>query len=467
MGTQRAGIYVRISKDDEGRGQGVARQEKDCRRKLESLEWELVDVYVDNDFSATAKKVRPDYQRLITDVESGRIDAVCVWNFDRLLRKPRELEDLIDLADARKIKLTHIAGEIDLSTPSGRFVARILVSMAKAESETSSLRISREQQERAEQGRRHGSPPFGWRSRQPDSRDKAYSEEPAPEQAAVIIEACDRLLAGESLRRVVIDFNARSLPSPRGKGWTSTGLRQVLRRRGNIGERVHRGVVVAVDCWPSLLPHDRWEAVVALLDKPDRRTSPREGGIRHLLSGIAKCGKCGERLRVCPASGTLPEGYWCNHCFGIRRKKSTVDDYVMAHVVARLRRPDARQLFVPDHTDEMAKVDESLDALATRALNIGEDYALGRVLDDVWTTANRVIGEQRQVLAARRMELVGSHVARDLLATEDVDLAWVRMNLERRRRVISSLIEVTILPTTKRRSFDPEAIRIDWLCDAL
>ena len=95
----RAGIYTRISKDAEGTELGVKRQEDDCRKEAERRQWDVVQVYTDNDVSATRSKRRPAYDRMLQDIRSGYLQAIVVWAVDRLTRTPRELEDVIDLAD--------------------------------------------------------------------------------------------------------------------------------------------------------------------------------------------------------------------------------------------------------------------------------------------------------------------------------------------------------------------------------
>ncbi|WP_234384634.1 recombinase family protein [Streptomyces sp. MMG1121] len=54
---------------------------------------------------------------------------------DRLTRSPRELEDVIDLADRQGVELAVVSGEIDLATPTGRMVARMLGAAARHEAE--------------------------------------------------------------------------------------------------------------------------------------------------------------------------------------------------------------------------------------------------------------------------------------------------------------------------------------------
>ncbi|HET8987660.1 MAG TPA: recombinase family protein, partial [Humibacillus sp.] len=78
--TVPAGIYLRISRDSEGLGLGVKRQLADCAKLVERLSWSVVEVYEDNDVSATRSKPRPAYLRMMQDVERGRIKAVAVWD---------------------------------------------------------------------------------------------------------------------------------------------------------------------------------------------------------------------------------------------------------------------------------------------------------------------------------------------------------------------------------------------------
>ena len=80
----RAGIYVRISDDTEGRRAGVRRQREDCVGICERLGWDAVGVYEDNDRSAYRGAPRPEYERMLGDLRAGVIDAVVIWAASRL-----------------------------------------------------------------------------------------------------------------------------------------------------------------------------------------------------------------------------------------------------------------------------------------------------------------------------------------------------------------------------------------------
>ncbi len=108
MKSVAAGVYARISSDEEDDRLGVTRQVDDCTAEARRRKWRIVDTYIDNDVSATRSKVRPEYRRMLADITAGRINGLIVWDVDRLTRTPRELEDIIDLADRNGLSLASV-----------------------------------------------------------------------------------------------------------------------------------------------------------------------------------------------------------------------------------------------------------------------------------------------------------------------------------------------------------------------
>ena len=124
--TVRAGVYCRISKDrKDASGEftmlGVDRQEEDCRELCRTLGWEVSEVFVDNDVSATSGKTRPAYTALLKAVTEGTIDAIVCWHPDRLYRRTVDLEELVKVCDKHRAPVATVnAGAVDLTTPTGR-----------------------------------------------------------------------------------------------------------------------------------------------------------------------------------------------------------------------------------------------------------------------------------------------------------------------------------------------------------
>ena len=105
-----------------------------------------------------------------------------VWPFTTAtgwLEKPNDLERLIELYDNRPLLFATAQADIDLSTPDGRFMARLMVNFASKSSADTGRRVARAQLQRAHQGRVAGGgyKPYGY------ERDNVTI---VPEEAAVL-----------------------------------------------------------------------------------------------------------------------------------------------------------------------------------------------------------------------------------------------------------------------------------------
>lgn len=184
----RAGIYTRISWDPEGQRAGVERQRVDCEALCASRGWEIAQYFENNDASAYSGKPRRAYERRLSAVEEGPITGIVTWHNDRLHRSPRELEAFIDLMERSGVRVAVVTGgDYDLTTPEGRFTARIVGAVARKESEDRSRRVRRKHLELAEQGRPAGQ--LGWGVRSESKRE-------------LVREAAQKVLAGQGLMTI-------------------------------------------------------------------------------------------------------------------------------------------------------------------------------------------------------------------------------------------------------------------------
>ncbi len=193
MTMTRAAIYARISKDKIGAGLGAERQQADCRELADRLGGRTVaEVFTDNDISAYSGKPRPAYRGMLEAIRAGRVDAVIAWHNDRLHRSPRELEEYIATCEPRSVP-THCvkAGELDLTTASGRMTAWITGAVARHEVEHMSERICSQKAKATAAGQwTGGGRPFGY------TRDGMTL---VPAEADAVRDGVRRVLAGESV----------------------------------------------------------------------------------------------------------------------------------------------------------------------------------------------------------------------------------------------------------------------------
>src|SRR5262249_16081028 len=97
--------------------------------------WTVHEVYSDHSLSAWKKNVRrPAWEKMLADVEAGKINAIIAYHGDRLYRQPRDLEKLIDLAEVKGISLASSLGAFDLGTSQGRIFARMHAVVSEGES---------------------------------------------------------------------------------------------------------------------------------------------------------------------------------------------------------------------------------------------------------------------------------------------------------------------------------------------
>src|SRR5215210_695548 len=216
-------VYARISLDKNGDGLGVDRQEQLCRKLAKDKGWPVTELYVDNAISAYNGKRRPQYQRLLADIEKGRIDAVLCVDLDRLTRRPVELEHFMDLADRHGVALANVSGDTDLASSDGRLKARIMGAVARAESDKKAERGSREAEQAAHRGVARGSRrPSGYEPGRAIIRES---------EAALIREAVARVMAGESATTIARSWNARGISTSRDapNGWSGPTIHGILR----------------------------------------------------------------------------------------------------------------------------------------------------------------------------------------------------------------------------------------------
>src|SRR5215207_10237687 len=217
--TIRAGLYARISLDWEGKGLGVERQLQDCRAIAKRLGWTIIDEYVDNSIGASkyskTGKARAEYNRLLSDIEAGRLDAVVIWMEDRLQRQVLELAEFLKVCDGAGVtRIASIGGEFDLSDSEQRTMLYIKAAMAEAEVEKLRRRVLRQRLQAAQNGEPHGGGRRGFGF--PGAGKNGITAEQVEQERELIRDAAARVLSGQSLNGVATEWRQRGIRTPSG-----------------------------------------------------------------------------------------------------------------------------------------------------------------------------------------------------------------------------------------------------------
>lgn len=487
----RIAVYTRISRDDRelDPGVGVRDQERQCRELIGRRfpDAEIIEpdcqcaecvkigvspgVYCDNDISASGKKRRPHYERLLDDIRLGRVDAIVAVHNDRLHRSNIELEPYMKAC--RDIPSYFVKStDLDLSTASGRMVARMLGAAATAELERTQERITAAKMRNRLNGERSGSnAPFGYERDERDERGRQTSASRGlrivPEEAEAVRRAYRDVLAGVSLISVARSLNQAGLKTHRqargrasmGDGaWKPVTVRHMLLRASNAGliefpaSPPGRGQIIGPAKWEPIVSEDTYLMARALLTDPSRRRSPgREPA--HLLTGVLVCGVCGchyfgvqfnrgTRFYICDAASKDPSKY-NRH---LARKADALDEYVTQIIVARLSRPDVVSAMnarpevdihslVADRNGLQARLDEYDRMAATGEITARQLANITRDLQP------RIDEAERKLSSAYE----GPGLQEFTAGAEPAKI-WESLPLERKRAVAKTLLRVRLLP---------------------
>jgi site-specific DNA recombinase len=449
--TARAGIYARKSADREGRELGIARQVEDARAACAAIPATVADVYADNDISASTRstKPRPEYERMIADIDAGRLDVIVSYSTSRLTRRPMEFERLIELAEKGVRIVTVKTGDLDLNTARGRRRARDDASRDCEYAEELSELARRERQQRRQQGRWNGGPrPFGW------ERDGMT---PRQAEQKMIRDAAAAVLAGRSLASIARDWTAELGGSPNGGARTrASTVRDILANPRVAGLLPDERPAT----WPQVIDEQIWRGVRAVLADPSRR---RERGATRLLTGIALCGLCDATVH----GGTTRTGaatYRCSAHAHLDRLAEPVDAYVTKVLLAYLSR---ERITLAEPANDTAATAQAAAALRARLAELADLVADGaltaaeyrpradRLRRELQETEGRaVVAVHGAALGALPLDAVALRAEWD---AHEHDPEW-------RRTIMRATPIVVIIDPPGRgvRAFDRDTIGIEW-----
>lgn len=449
----RAVGYARISKDDTLEGRGVARQTEDIEVLCQREGWELLEVLTDNDVSASrySRKKRPGYAELLARIETGAVDRAVVYDVDRLLRQPRELEDLIDLCEKRNgaFGLHNVNGELDLVTSSGRFVARMLVAKAAMESDDLSRRHKRANDQKAAEGRPHGARAFGYEA------DGVTVNEAEAEQ---LRRAAVDVLAGTSLNAIARRWNELGITTPqRARPWSGTVVKAVLTNPRQAGLRVHRGEVVGPGIWEPILDRETHERLVAHLNRKRPRTPSRRTPFTSLIRDAAT-GVPLDRdvVRGRPTyRGHKRPG---REATGVSIAAEPLESLILEAVFTVIE--DAALSEAAGDVLAAMNTPAGIGAIEDDLRLLAEDFGNGTITRAEWLAARQPL-ERRLDEARAALELEQREQSRP---TVDVNLRdrWSELDVDTQREILASLIEAVLIhPAEKKGGPGIETGRVD------
>jgi site-specific DNA recombinase len=433
--------YVRVSVD------GIDKVSPDMQRRAieeycERKSWPLADVVIERGRSAGRGKARPAFETLLDRLATGEADTLVVYKLDRLTRSTIDFADIRSRLAEGGTEFVSVTEEFDTTTAMGRAMVSIVVTFAELERDMLTDRVKEAHRQKRHEGRgTTGTAAYGYRH---DDHGRLVVEST---EAEWLHRMAEWLIAGDSLRAISKRLTAEGAPTPpRGNGrWNHGAVRSLLLNRHMIAERFDPDTEEWVKApWAAIFSADEFATVTAVLKDPARRTSHTKQ--RHLLSGIATCGKCGARLYPHTRDGV--RRYRClksdkapDACQGIAVKADPLDELVVAATLTALAGIDVS---VPTPAgDDAVELQAQLDELATA-------WGRSEISSGEWRAARAVLVERLDAVE-RAAPLSAPIVA--MAAEADVPTAWELIDLDAQRAVLRDLwasIEIGAALTDRR-----------------
>ena len=419
-----AALYIRLSTEDEkeGTSQSITNQTSLLKEFAEKHSLSVYDTYVDDGFSGTSFD-RPDFNRMIQDIEDGKVNMVITKDLSRLGRDyimtgyymeyyfPEHQVRYISLLDGVDTGVVSLNNEI---TP---FRAVMNDMYAK----DISKKIKSVKRSKQQQGLYVGSrPPYGYKFH-PDSKNKIIVDEPA---AAIVRRIFSMALSGISCRKIADALNEERIPTPSTYAgiavgrispytglWQGDGIRELLKNEVYIGNTVSRKTEkVSYKTRKHIAnPPDKWlvmknthEPIVdentfqaVALMRSNRKTN---SDYKHKspLRGLIYCHECGEPLMIinrpnaagedclffiCQTYHRYGKAHLCTcHCI----KEQTVKEAVLSSVQEMCKKYLQPEILLPvaQQTIESAALQDSAGSeiqlierkLSTILSNMDEAY---------------------------------------------------------------------------------------------
>jgi site-specific DNA recombinase len=281
----RAAIYCRKS-SEEGLDQAfnsLHAQRESCLNYVRSQAhegWLAVDtMYNDPGFSGGTLD-RPALQRLLRDIEAGKVDTVVCYKIDRLSRSLADFVRLVEVLERHGTTFVSVTQSFCTNSSMGRLTLNVLLSFAQFEREVAAERI----RDKFAASRRKGMwmgghAPLGF-----DVRDRKLVVNEA--EGALVRHVFERFLQVGSATKLVQELNAAGHRTKRSKPFDKGTLYKLLNNRTYVGEVKHKGTAYPGE-HEALLDRATWDRVQAILaENRRRRACHTRAATPALLKGL-------------------------------------------------------------------------------------------------------------------------------------------------------------------------------------
>lgn len=354
-------IYSRKSKYT-GKGKSIENQISMCRKYIEDHygtdSFENVRVYEDEGFSGGSLN-RPQFKSMMQEAKNKKLSMIIVYRLDRISRNIGDFTNLIEELNQLDVAFVSITENFETGSPMGRAMMYIASVFSQLERETIAERIKDNLHELSKTGRwLGGTTPTGYESESISTvtidgkQKKACKLKVIPEEAKIVELIFEKFLDTESLSKTETFLLINGYTTKNQKPFSRFSIKNILSNpvymiadkdayqyltQNNVslfsdeenfnGEngimaynrtiqktgkankvREKNEWIVSVGKHPGLISGKSWVKVQTLLERNRSKSYPSSKSNIALLSGLIRCGNCGDYMRPKTARGTDKNG---------------------------------------------------------------------------------------------------------------------------------------------------------------
>ncbi len=486
----RAFIYCRVSTEEQATDThySLDYQEECARHRVKEKGWAPCKVRKDVGSGKSAEG-RPGFQELLQDIERHAIDVVLVYKLDRLSRNVRDIYDTLEAMQGAGVEFVSLTEGFDTTTPMGRAMLGIAAVFAQLTRETIAENTRNGLLQRAKQGKYAAGSikPYGF------TYDPQAGLRPDPAEAAVVKRIFDLYVNAKlGLGKIAKLLNREHVPTKTGAAWSSNSVDGVLKNPVMIGRVPHNGESYAGN-HEGIVDEETFQAAQG-------RFAAR-AGVHHrmltsrmLLSGVARCGRCGRLLRA-RYRDSKHGFYTCignqkvegeGACGGFDKSAPLLEGAVVEHI-KQFAESEAMQQLAQAEVEkllqtELAPKREERDRLSLELAEIASAFTKwadrldrGLVDEEQFSQQNSRLLERKRKVQERLAEIDKALAGREQVRVEfeavrralaDFPRLWEEARLEERQELVRLLVEKLVVTPellVLKLRFSPEVRSISLL----